>query len=437
MTTIFHLRFRRGLRWRLLRLLAPGLSGLLLLTAHPAPGAALSPSHHASLAAAHALIEQEQWKKAQQALDELRQSVGELKYPRALVLQAEGWLHTGSGEPIRAIEALRGALALDALPQRAAQDTRYLLAQLLLEQGDAAAAAAVMDDWLAASPSPAPEGLYLAGTALALAGDEARAATYLDRAVAGVDELPEDWGRRLLALQLEAGDDEQARALLRRLIAAHADEKTYWLQLADIEARLDGEAAALSVLETARQRGLLRQPAELLDLAGRWLRLGVPERAAWLLQDVIDDGRLAASPANLDLLADAWWGAGAPARARAAVERALAAAPETGSDLDRQAPGAPTATQTAAVQRQLRLAQLAAELEDWQGVLAATAAALDGADPAASGRAHLLAGIARYYRDEREQARRHFELAAEADGSRADAQRWLASLRTEGPGRSP
>ncbi len=410
-------------------LLAGSLSGWLLLAAFPVLGDALSPTHHGRLAEVHALMEQKRWEEAHMALDDLRTQIGAQPYARALLLQAAGWLYMGSGEPSTAIKSLREALALNTLPQEASQDTRYLLAQLLLTESDASAAAAVMDDWLATTKSPSAKALYLAGTAHALAGNSKPATEYLAQAVASGDDLPEAWGQRLLALRLQSGQAEQARVLLRRLLVTNADEKTYWLQLADLEAGLEGPGAAVAVLELARQRGLLRQPAELLDLAGRWLRLGVPERAARLLQDTLDDGRLAATPARLDLLADAWWRSGEPERARAALEQAIALAPEAPPDQSEEEPAGEGYQGAAAVERRLRLARMAAEVEDWDAVLAATRSALADAGPPRTGMGHLLAGMARHYLGHSEGALRHFELAAGFADTRADAKQWLASLR--------
>lgn len=405
------------------------LPALALLITLPVLGATLSKAHHARLAVAHELIEQAQWEQAEQALDALYEDVGDRAYARALVLQARGWLYTGSGEPAKAIQSLRDALALASLPRQAAQDARYLLAQLLLRQDEAAAAASVMDAWLAASKNPSAEGLHLAGTAHALAGANDKARPYLERAVAAVEVLPEAWGQRLLSVQLATGQVEAARPLLRRLIVIDPDVAAYWLQLADVEAKRGEPETAVAVLELARQRGLLQEPAALLDLARRWMALGAPAGAASLLREALDDDRLAPTPMHLDLLADAWLQAGEPRRARDALAQAIERAtrgpwvqPQASSD-GAEAHGAEQA------QRRIRLAQVTAELEDWDAVLTVLEPLLADADAPHSGKVQLLAGIALYHRGELDQSLRHFERAASVEETRADAEQWLRVLR--------
>jgi tetratricopeptide (TPR) repeat protein len=405
------------------------LPALALLVTLPVLGATLSKAHHARLAAAHELIEQAQWEEAEQALDALYKDVGDRPYARALVLQARGWLYTGSGEPAKAIASLRDALALNALPRQAAQDARYLLAQLLIRQDDAQTAAAVMDAWLAASKNPSAEGLHLAGTAHALAGDNDKARPYLERAVAAVEVPPEAWGQRLLSVQLATGQAEAARALLRRLIVINPDQAAYWLQLADIETKRGEADTAVAVLELARQRGLLQEPGALLDLARRWMALDAPVRAASLLQEALDDERLAPTPTHLDLLADAWLRAGETRRARDALAQVLERAARGPSVQPRASSGVPNTRGAEQTQRRIRLAQVTAELEDWDAVLRVLEPLLAAPDAPHGGQVQLLAGVARYHRGELDPALRHFERAASIEETRADAEQWLRVLR--------
>ncbi len=405
------------------------LPALALLIALPVLGGTLSQAHHARLARAHELIEQAQWEQAEQALDALYADVGDQAYARALVLQAQGWLYHGSGKPSKAIQSLHEGLALNALPRQAAQDARYLLAQLLLRRDEATAAAAVMDDWLAAAKTPSAEGLHLAGTAQALSGNNESATQYLERAVAAVEILPEAWGQRLLSVQLASGRAEAAQALLRRLIVINPDRAAYWLQLADIEAKLGEPHTAVAVLELARQHGLLQEPAALLDLARRWMELDAPARAATLLKETLDDGRLKPTPLHLDLLASAWLQSGETRHARSALAQAVELAADGPSMQMRRPPDGADAHRADATQRRIRLAQVTAELEDWGAVLAVLEPLLTDSDSAHGGRIQLLSGIARYHRGELEQALRHFERAAGFEETRVVAEQWLDALR--------
>ncbi|MBK1720751.1 tetratricopeptide repeat protein [Thiocystis violacea] len=391
------------------------LSGILLALAlaalPPALNAAspgLSAATHARLAEVQTLMASRDYPRASRQLDALAAEVRGDAYAQAMVLQTYAYLYRAQGEPAKAMDALTRCLALDVLPRAVSQDLRYLLAQLQLNADDSQGAADSLDLWLRVEKSPKAEAFALAGMANARLGRYRRAADLLEQALSRQRTPPEDWQRQLLAVYLTEGRYAPAAQVLTRLIAANPNSKADLLQLAAIDTKLGDQRGALAALELARRQGLLDQPAELSDLAGRYLRLGMPLRAAQLLETAIADGDLPSTREHWERLSDAWLRAKELRRARAALGHALE------SDADPAL--------------QLRRARLAVEAEDWPEVLAAVGAALQSPGFDQPGRAHLLAGMAHDGRREPDAARADFERAAGFPDTREDARGWLAHL---------
>src|SRR5690606_829493 len=121
------------------------------------------------------------------------------------------------------------------------------------------------------------------------------------------------------------------------VIARFPAEKRYWQMLSAVYFQEQEERPAVATLAAAYHNGVLTEPEEILHLARLYLYLGVPHKAARILQDALARERLAETADHYELLADSWLRAQELPRAAATLRKALAAdaGPETSLKLGR------------------------------------------------------------------------------------------------------
>ncbi|MGI9321879.1 MAG: tetratricopeptide repeat protein, partial [Thiogranum sp.] len=114
------------------------LSGLMLVEAQAAGQTAfrLSERTYRQLSSVHELMQQQRYDDALAGLDRMRLRVEHKPHEHALLLQTYGHLFANTEQYQRAVEALAGSLALNALPQAATERTLYALAQLQMAVDD-------------------------------------------------------------------------------------------------------------------------------------------------------------------------------------------------------------------------------------------------------------------------------------------------------------
>ena len=370
----------------------------------------LSERTHRQLSRVHELMQQRRYDEALAGLDRLRPRVQQKPHAHALVLQTYGYLYANTGQYRQAIDVLSEGLALKALPQPATERSLYVLAQLQMATDDYAAALGSLEQWFRLVENPTADAYALAGTAYAQLERYPEAAIRLNKAIALAARPRENWYRQLLAVYYRSSQYRSAATLLEKMIHRFPAEKDYWLQLSGVHRELDNDAQAMAVMELAYFQGLLSEESELLNLARYYLYLGLPQKAARLLDNALGTGRVSSDLANWQLLIDAWLQAREGERALAATERALAS--QSYADL------------------YLKRARILADRGRWHDVIAAVGQALTGTGLTSPGTAHLLQGIAHYNLDQPAQAASAFDRAAGFADSREQARQWAGHLNT-------
>ena len=334
-------------------------------------------------------------------------------YERANLYYFRGFIRDARGEREAAVLAYRQVLTQQGLPLTMEVNTRYALAQLHLALGQWTQAADILVTWFAISDDPSPEAHVLLARARHEQGRNRDALKELDAAIAEARQRhlapQEDW-YLLMRTAAYADGDLKRTAVTLETLARDFPRKEYLLQLAAIEAELNQPARRVAAMEAAWLAGWLVDAQELLGMADLYLAVGLPVRAAALLEQELAAGRIAETPTNLALIATAWQQAREPALAIPRLE----AAARLGKD----------------AQLWMRLAGL--QLDHEQPASAAESAraalALDGA--AADG-ARVLLGRALYEMGRLREAREAFLLAQQEPASQATAAQWLRFLDTE------
>jgi tetratricopeptide (TPR) repeat protein len=394
--------YRHACAWLLALCLASGMSSAR------AGQDGLSPQTFQRLNAIHGLIDEGKSAPALTALDELLQTVGQRRYERAVVLQNLAHVQASRGDYPAAIKAFGESLSLDALPDSAAQQMRYNLAQLYLATDEPARAITVLEQWFEHADSPPAEAWLLLGQAHAQLKDYRAAVPALQQAIRLAGNPHADWYETLLAMHFELQAYTDCAVLLEQMIRLFPDNDAYWRQLSGIYLTMDRPSRALAVQELAWRTSRMTSEADLLQLAQLYLYQEIPFKAARLLEDAMQSGQVSRSSGNRALLATAW----ALARERDQAIRSYRLAAQTSTDADID----------------LSLAQLYLEDERWSEAAQALETALEKPGLKAPGTAWLLLGIARYELDATGPAVEAFTKASGFADSRKSARQWLEHL---------
>ncbi|MEJ2387006.1 MAG: tetratricopeptide repeat protein [Chromatiaceae bacterium] len=381
---------------------------LVSLTAGAPPGAQAAPEigeqMYNGLAKVHKLLEAGRYDEAKRRLSEIR--LGETSpYERALVLQTYGYLHARAGEYEQAIDALKRCLDAKALPREATRGALFVLAQSQAASAQYGEAARSLDRWSALSGRSTAEEHGFAGSTYARVRRSDDAVRHLTKAISMSPKATGVWYRELLAVYAAEKRYAAAADLLETMVERFPGRKDYWFQLAAAYQAMGSQPKAAAALELAYQQELPFTEQDLVDLAWSLMRLGLPYRAGVLLSGALRRGSLSGTARHWELLSDAWVRARELPRALAALGRAI----DLGPNGDLLA----------------RRATLAAQLEDWDLVVASAKAALALGGLREPGTTHLLLGIAHHWLGRRDDALKAFEKASEFESSRSQARVWV------------
>ena len=168
------------------------------------------------------------------------------------------------------------------------------------------AAVEALEAWLRATDRSSPEAHWLLASAYLLQDRLEAGVAQIAKGRAAKAEPPEAVQRLLLAALLRSGRQAEAAALLRQLLERAPGRADDWRRLAALQRDLGADDQALAILETLYARGWMTHESELLALAHLQLELGVPYRAARLLEDALQRGQIAASEDTWLLIIHAW-----------------------------------------------------------------------------------------------------------------------------------
>jgi tetratricopeptide (TPR) repeat protein len=123
----------------------------------------------------------------------------------------------------------------------------------------------------------------------------AEAIAPLKRAMELKPEGEAQWLQMLMAAYSETGQEPEALALAEQIVAKKPDDKTALVNLAVMYTNADQPDKALALLDEARKRGLMDQPADYERIYGAYYNLEREAEAAAVIEDGLAKGVL---PAN-------------------------------------------------------------------------------------------------------------------------------------------
>lgn len=401
-----HKPSRNGLVAALLISVALGL-----VSSHAAAaGKSLSPHTYKTLTTTQQLMEQGAYNDSLKKLGTLLDAPGLSNYEEAVVQQMLGHVQLSRESFAAAIKAFERSLALQQLPQTTEQQLRYNLGQLYLTGEQPDKAITILEAWFDDEPAPSAQAHVLLAQAYAQEKQYRKAIPLLETANSLSNTPHAEWYEALLAMHYELQAYRDCVPLLKKMIRLFPRQTGYWQQLAGVHMALNNQDAALSALELAFRQDALNSEQEVIQLVQLYLSAGIPYKAARLLEQQMETGKISNTARHRELLAHAWTSARERKQAISALERAI--------------------QDDAKPELRLRLAQWYIEAEDWRAVTRMLAPLEGEKNTYTTSQARLLLGIAHFELGNTGAARAAFQRAREFPKTSKTAQQWLDFIHT-------
>jgi tetratricopeptide (TPR) repeat protein len=266
----------------------------------------MSESYYRGVEAATQLIGNQKYSEAIDRLVKMTGGDGS-EYEKAIVWYNLGFAYSSKGDYKNAAKAFQNTLQANALPQSQSDQLQFNLGQLLIADGQFAAGAKVLETYIAESCSPvsAEAHIFLAQAYL----EQKRfreALPQVDLAISKAKTVKETWLQLKLAINYELKNYRGCADALVQLISMVPAKPDYWRQLSGMFMELKEDADAVAVLALADRQGFLKNPNEIKNLYNIYMMVDLPFKAAVMMQDAVDKGRLPADEKNLESIANAW-----------------------------------------------------------------------------------------------------------------------------------
>lgn len=374
-------------------------------TAHAAE--TVSKPTYDALASARKSIDAGKPAAAVDALKALLVKLGDNAYERALATQMLGYAQAATNDLGAAAASFRQALDSSKLPAADARNLRYNLAQILINRGEDKEGLAYLEEWLKGGKATR-DAHALAAVAYQRSGNCKAAVPHLKVLAEGKDADTEKWEQALLACHAQSGQYGQVAKELEERVRAHPGDKEAWLQLAAAYQRAKQLDRAIATLEVMQARDML-DAEQIVNLARLYAAAKVPLKAADLLERTMAGGSLPRDRANQQLLVDSLLLAQERERAVKVLEAMLGESED--GELHYQ------------------LGRIYFELQRWVDATATLQKAVQSRSVKDATGAYLLLGIAAMQSRQTAIAEQSLRIAAGGDGTRAQAEWWLARLR--------
>ena len=385
---------------------------LLLLSFTASAEAQLSQREYQLLITAFKFIESEQYSAARKQLI-LAKSQVISDYAKALVAQNLGQIELQREAYTQALEYLRDAYRLEALPEDQQTYLIRTLAQLNCIEERWQTCATHLEHWMKEVPNKvkANDQLLLA-QAYSQLEKWPKVIDPINVAINSRKVAPESWYQLKVVAHLRLKQWKAAIRGQQELISHYADKAAHWRQLVSLHLQANNPSAALADQRMGFERGLLRKGSDYSLLAQLMLQASIPYYAGQVIQQGMDKGVLVTNKENLDFLSQCWIEARESKRALKVLAK-----------LNDLVPNQKTLTQMVHIQIQL---------QDWQAAQSTLLSALKG-NQQQQPRLQLLLGITRIKLKNYNQARRSLVIAANDHQLKVAADGWMRYLNQISP----
>ncbi|MFT5313851.1 MAG: tetratricopeptide (TPR) repeat protein [Paraglaciecola sp.] len=317
----------------------------------------------------------------------------------------------------QAIAAFEQVVEQQPIPEAFEQSTLFSLAQLHMMRANYDQTIHFLARWEKLQRGPLPaKNLVLKAQAMYQKKDYPAASAYINEAISQVEntelgfQVDENWYVLQRAVYFELKQPEKVAAVLVKLVRLFNEPK-YWLQLGGIYGELGEELKQLAVMEAAQQQGYVSSAADMFNLAQLYYYHQMPYKAAALIQQGIDEGKLDRDLRNLKFLSQSL--TLAKENEKAIPLMLAAAALSEDGELDAQ------------------LGQMYLNMQRWEKAIIASKKALEKGGLRNEGTAHLVMGMAYFNDGNYQQSIEQLNKAQKHNSSRGIAQQWAKYVETQ------
>ena len=360
------------------------------------------------------LIDAEQYAEALVKLDELFEKTRDKPYDFALTNQYIAHTCVLADCPDRTRLALENALAQPGLPADMLANLKLSYGQVLLVDEEFEAARNVFEEWLAllaeTDSTANPTQLFSAAYANYQTERFDRSAELLGEAITRNPKAPLSWRQLYYHSLYELRRYEEAEAVALDMLPRYLDNKTVWHLLSNHYLRREEGMKALAVMTVAYQQQVLNTPTDLRRIVSLYSAVDVPERAARLMEMLLEKSLADQDFETLKLLGDLWLLSRERDKALLALTDAAKLSEEGMTDE--------------------LVASIHFEDERWLAAFEAFERSIEKSDDEEIERLHLLAGISAARAGLKAEAREHLKIAMQDEEFRAQAKGVIRDLES-------
>ena len=366
----------------------------------------LSNNAYEAISAARELMDKNEYTQAESKLTGLL-STNISQYEESVANQTLGYVYIAMDKYSQATAAFIKSVESNALPDEVTHTINFIIAQLLTNDNKHKESLVYLNAWFAKEANPKPEAHMMAATIYYRLEDYGNMISQTQKAIDKSQKPEQGWYEMLLAGFYETNDHKNAAALLEKMIKLYPGKDIYWLQLAATYQILKQYKQSLAIYELALRKNILGEP-EIIQLVQLYLNEEIPLKAARLLSDEIDRGKVSRSVDNLELLANSWQ-----------LAREFGRTTEVLTEIARikNDPGI-----------YFRIGQVYFEQENWQNAIISLEQAIKDEKIIHIAEAWLLLGIAAYHNNDLSRSAKALNRAISYKNTREQAQWWLNKL---------
>ncbi len=225
----------------------------------------------------------------------------------------------------KAMATYEEMLRIPSVEEQIKKQTLYTLAQLSTMEEQYTKALGLLDQWFVLEMNPAADPYILYAQNLYQVERYADMVKPIETAMAVAKKrekpVKEDWYVLLNFAYFQQEDYAKVRDI-QKILLVNWPKKRYWFSLAGAYTELGEEQNLVGAYDAAMTQGLLERESELVTMAQLYLQNEVPYKAAILLDQEMESGRVKKNAKNYRLLSQAWTLAAEDAKAIPALQQA-------------------------------------------------------------------------------------------------------------------
>ena len=244
-------------------------------------------------------------------LDEVKSRSNSLNsYEMAMLWNFYGFMHYADENLPKAIESFKNVVSIDVIPESLRLSTLYSLAQLAMQQSDYKQTLAYLTKWQSVNTKALNADQHMLFARVYYSDkqfDKSLISTNNAIELAKVDnQAPkENWLVLQRANYYELKQPKNVTKVMEELVRLYSKPE-YWIQLSGMYGEIGEEDKQLAVMEAAWQAGFINKPQDIVTLAQLYRYHGAPYKAAKVLDDAIELGKITAEERYLEMLAQSY-----------------------------------------------------------------------------------------------------------------------------------